>query len=145
MKCKDIMTKSIKMCDSSCSARDVAQIMKKINTGAVPVVDDEDRVTGIVTDRDIALHTVADGKDPSKVKVHDIMSKHIVTSHEDDLLDDAIVKMKENKVRRLPIVDDEGRLTGMLSLGDIALLSDLECKVIEETLGQISEPVSGAK
>lgn len=145
MKCKDIMTKSVKMCDKECTAKDAAQIMKKVNTGAVPVVNDNDHVTGIITDRDITLHTVAEGKDPSKVKIHDIMTKHVVTVNENDLLDEAIVKMKENKVRRLPVVDDNNKLTGIISLGDIAVLSDIQEHEVIEALEQISEPISGAK
>lgn len=145
MKCKDIMTKSVKMCDKECTAKDAAQIMKKVNTGAVPVVDENDHITGIITDRDITLHTVAEGKDPSKIKIHDIMTKHVVTVREDELLDDAIVKMKENKVRRLPVVDNNNKLAGMISLGDIAVLSDITEHEVVETLEQISEPISGAK
>lgn len=145
MKCKDIMTKSVKMCDKECTVKDAAQIMKKVNTGAVPVVDENDHVSGIITDRDITLHTVAEGKDPSKIKIHDIMTKHVVTVNEDELVDDAIVKMKENKIRRLPVIDDNNRLTGIISLGDIAVLSDIMEHEVIETLEQISEPISGAK
>lgn len=145
MKCKDIMTKSVKMCDKACTAKDAAQIMKKINAGVVPVVDENDIVTGIVTDRDITLHTVAEGKDPSKVKIHDFMTKHVVTVNEDDLIDEAIKLMKENKVRRLPVVDENNKLTGIISLGDVVVLSDFEEESVEEALEQISEPISGAK
>ena len=144
MKCEDIMTKSIKMCDSNCTAKDAAQIMKKINSGVVPIVDEKDHVIGIVTDRDITLHTVAEGKDPSKVKIHDFMTKHVVTVQESDLLDDAIHKMKENKVRRLPVVNENSELTGIISIGDIAVLTDAQQETFE-ALEQISEPISGAK
>lgn len=144
MKCREIMTKSLKMCDGSCSARDAAQIMKRINTGVVPVVDDNDKITGIITDRDIILKTVAEGKDPSKVKINEIMTKHVVTAHEYEMVDDAIKKMKENKIRRLPIVDYYNKVIGIISLGDIAVLSDIEHETFE-ALEQISEPVSGAK
>lgn len=144
MKCKDIMTKSIKMCDSTCSAKDAAVIMKRVNSGVVPVVNDNDQITGIVTDRDIMLHTVAEGKDPSKIKINEIMSKHVVTVHEEELLDDAIKKMKENKIRRLPVINDNNKVTGIISLGDIAVLGNDEGGTYQ-ALEQISEPVSGAK
>ncbi len=144
MNCKDIMTKSVKMCDSTCTAKDAAQIMKKVNTGAVPVVDDNDHVVGIITDRDITLHTVAEGKEPSKVKIHDIMTKHVVTVHKEDLVDEAIKKMKENKIRRLPVIDDNNKLVGIISLGDIVVLSNIEHETFE-ALEEISEPISGAK
>lgn len=144
MKCKDIMTKSVKMCGANCSAKEAAQIMKRVNSGAVPIVDIHDKVLGIITDRDITLNTVAEGKDPSKIKIMDFMSKHIVTVFEDDLIDDAIKKMKENKIRRLPVVDDEDKLVGIISLGDLAVLSNAEHQTFE-ALEQISEPVAGAK
>lgn len=144
MKCKDIMTKSVKMCSAMCTAKEAAQIMKKFNTGAVPIVDAHDKALGIITDRDITIHTAAEGKDPSNVKIMDFMSKHLVTMHEEDLIDDAIKKMKENKVRRLPIVDDEDKLVGILSLGDIAVLSNAEHKTFE-AFEQISEPISRSK
>lgn len=144
MKCKDIMTKSVKMCDTACTAKDAAQIMKKVNSGVVPIVNDNDQIQGIITDRDITLHTVAEGKDPSKVKIHDIMTKHVVTVQENDLIDYAIQKMKENKIRRLPVVNNTNKLVGIISLGDIAVLSDTRCETFD-ALEQISEPVSGAK
>lgn len=144
MKCKDIMTKSVKMCGATCSAKEAAQIMKKVNSGAVPIVDAHDKVLGIITDRDITIHTVAEGKDPSKVKIMDFMSKHVVTMHEDDNIDDAIRKMKENRIRRLPIVDDEDRLVGIISLGDIAVLSHEEHETFE-AFEHISEPIANIK
>lgn len=144
MKCKDIMTKSIKMCNNTCTAQEAAQIMRKINSGVVPIVNNNDQVTGIVTDRDITLHTVAEGKDPSKIKIQDFMTKHVVTVQENELIDEAIKKMKENKVRRLPVVDNQNKLKGIISLGDIAVLSEQEHQTFE-ALEQISEPISGAK
>lgn len=144
MKCKDIMTKSIKMCNNTCTAQEAAQIMRKINSGVVPIVNNNDQVTGIVTDRDITLHTVAEGKDPSKIKIQDFMTKHVVTVQENELIDEAIKKMKENKVRRLPVVDSQNKLKGIISLGDIAVLSEQEHQTFE-ALEQISEPISGAK
>lgn len=144
MKCKDIMTKSIKMCNSACTVQEAAQIMRKINSGVVPIVDNDEKITGIITDRDIILHAVADGKDPSKIKINDFMTKHVVTVHEDELVDEAINKMKENKVRRLPVVDNHNKLKGIISLGDLAVLSEQKHQTLE-ALEQISEPISGAK
>lgn len=145
MQCKDIMTKSVKICDKECTAKDAAQIMKKVNTGLVPVVDNNDKILGVVTDRDITLKSVAENKDPSKMRIHDFMTKHVVKVHEEDLVDDAIRKMKENKVRRLLVVDDEDKLSGIISLGDIAVLSDIEEHEVIESLREISAPVSGSK
>lgn len=140
MKCKDIMTKSIKTCNYNCNAKEAAQIMKKFDTGAVPVVDAMNKPLGVITDRDITINSVAEGSSPENVKVLNLMTKHIISVHEDDSIDVAAQKMKENKVRRVLVVDDEDRLKGIISLADFALNEEFKqeaCKIIE----QISEPV----
>lgn len=138
MKCKDIMSKSIKTCDYNCTAKEAAQIMKKFDTGVVPVVDAMHKPLGVVTDRDIVINAVAESNHPENVKVLNLMSKQIVSVHVDDSLDDAAWQMKENKVRRVLVVDDEDRLKGIISLADLALQGEQEaCKI----LGEVSEPI----
>lgn len=135
MKCKEIMSKSIKTCDYNCNVKEAAQIMKKYDTGAVPVVDAMKKPLGVITDRDITIHAVAEGTHPENVKVLNLMTKHIVSVHEDDLIDVAAKKMKENKVRRILVVDDEDRLKGIISLADFALHSEEKteaCKILEK-------------
>lgn len=141
MKCKNIMTKSIKTCDYNCSAKEAAQIMKKFNTGAVPVVDAMNKPLGVITDRDIAVNAVAESNHPENTKVLNLMTKHIISVHEDDSIDVAAQKMKEYKVRRILVVDDEDRLKGIISLADFALQDRNEAINILE---QISEPVKGS-
>lgn len=137
MKCKNIMTKSIKTCDYTCTAKEAAQIMKKFNTGAVPVVDAMNKPLGIITDRDIAVNAVAENNHPENVNVLNLMTKHIISVHEDDFIDIAAQKMKENKVRRILVVDDEDRLKGIISLADFALQDKNEAI---EILEQVSTP-----
>ena len=132
MKCKDIMTKSIKTCNYNCSAKEAAQIMKKFNTGAVPVVDAMNKPLGVITDRDIAINAVAQSNHPDSVKVLNLMSKHIISVHKDDPIDVAAKKMKENKVRRILVVDDEDRLKGIISLADFVLQDKQEAFEILE-------------
>lgn len=139
MKCKNIMTKSIKTCDYNCSAKEAAQIMKKFNTGAVPVVDAMNKPLGVITDRDIAVNAVAESNHPENVKVLNLMTRHIISVHEDDSIDVAAKKMKEYKVRRILVVDDEDSLKGIISLADFALKDKNEAI---EILEQVSEPVS---
>lgn len=142
MKCKEIMTKSIKTCDYNCSAKEAAQIMKKFDTGAVPVVDAMNKPLGVITDRDITINAVAEGNHPDKVKVLNLMTRHIISVHEDDSIDVAAQKMKENKVRRILVVDDEDRLKGIIAISDFALHAENKneaCEILE----QVSEPVSG--
>ncbi len=144
MKCKDIMSKNLKMCRSTCSASDAAQIMKEINSGVVPVVDENNHIVGILTDRDITLNTAALYKDPSKTKVQDIMSKSVITVHPNDNIDKAIAKMKRNRVRRIPVVDENKSVVGIISLGDVAILKQ-ERRETSEALEKISEPTLSSK
>lgn len=136
MKCKNIMTKSIKTCDYNCSAKKAAQIMKKFDTGAVPVVDAMNKPLGIITDRDITVNAVAYGNHPEDIKVLNLMSKHIISVHEDDSIDVAAQKMKENKVRRILVVDDEDKLKGIISLADFALQDKNEAIEILEQVAK---------
>lgn len=141
MKCKEIMTKAIKTCDYNCNVKEAAQIMKKFDTGAVPVVDAMKKPLGVITDRDITINAVAEGNHPENVKVLNLMTKHIISVHEDDPIDVAARKMKEYKIRRILVVDDEDRLKGIISLADFAL-HDKDKQEAFEILEQISEPIT---
>ena len=144
MKAKDIMTKYIKMCCPDCTVKDAVQIMKELNCGAVPVINENNEVIGIVTDRDIALYIILNNKDPETSRVSEFMSKHVVTANVNDDIDDVIDKMKNNKIRRIPVVDENNKIAGIISLGDIAVMSREEHETYE-ALENISEPVSSAK
>lgn len=141
MKCKNIMTKSIKTCNYDCSAKKAAQIMKKFNTGAVPVVDAMNKPLGIITDRDIIINAVAQSNHPDSVKVMNLMTRHIISVHENDSIDVAAQKMKENKVRRILVVDDEDRLKGIISLADFVQQDEYKQEAFE-ILEQVSEPIA---
>lgn len=144
MKCSDIMTKYVKMCRDDCTIKDATEIMSELNCGAVPVIDSNNRITGIVTDRDIALYTVLNNKNPERSLLSEFMTRPVVTCHALEDIDFAIKKMKEYKIRRIPIVDDDDKVLGMISLGDIAVISGEECKV-GDALETISSPVSSSK
>lgn len=98
---------------------EVAKMMQKDDIGAVPVGKD-DKLIGMVTDRDIALRVVAAGRDPAKTTAEEIMTKGIVYCRTTETVEDAIHLMDQKKIRRLPVIDDNKRLVGMLSLGDIS-------------------------
>lgn len=142
MKCKHIMTKAIKTCDYNCSVKEAAQIMKKFDTGVVPIVDAMGKPLGVITDRDITVNAVAESNHPDNIKVLNLMTKHIISVHEDDLIDVATQKMKEYKVRRILVVDDEDRLKGIISLADFALQGKSEHEAFE-ILEQVSAPLTG--
>ena len=98
---------------------EVARMMLKDDIGAVPVGKD-DKLIGMITDRDIALRVVAQGRNPDKVTAEQVMTKGIVYCRAHQTVEDAIHLMDQKKIRRLPVIDDKNRLVGMLSLGDIS-------------------------
>ncbi|MEA2396763.1 MAG: hypothetical protein QOK25_319 [Thermoleophilaceae bacterium] len=119
---RDVMTEKVETVEPSDSAVDAAKKMKSADTGAILVTDDGD-LKGIVTDRDIVVNAVAEGKDPSDVKVEEIASTDTTTIEPDADIDEAIKLMREHKFRRLPVVED-GQPVGIVSLGDLAAERD---------------------
>ena len=98
---------------------ELAKKMQKDDIGAIPVGKD-DKLIGMVTDRDIALRVVAAGRDPATTSAEEIMTKGIIYCRTTETVEDAIHLMDQKKIRRLPVIDDHKRLVGMLSLGDIS-------------------------
>ena len=119
MKVRDLMTEDVASASAETTLEAIATMMRDADTGAIPIVDDE-ALIGIVTDRDIVLRCVADGKDAAIVTAEEIISDNPVTVEPDDDVEEAAEMMAERKIRRLPVCED-GRLVGMLSLGDIAV------------------------
>lgn len=139
-KCKDLMTKNPVCCLSSDSAEKAAQTMKREDIGSVPVVEDNQskKLVGIVTDRDLALKIVAEGRDPKSARVSDVMSRELVTCSADDDAQNAIDAMEDHQIRRLPVVDTTGRIVGIIAQADIAQrLGDEETG---KMVGEISKP-----
>lgn len=98
---------------------EVARRMKDSDIGALPVGRD-DRLIGMVTDRDLALRVLADGRDPAKTTAEQVMTGGVVWCLNNQTVEDALHMMEQKKIRRLPVIDEKKRLVGMLSLGDIA-------------------------
>ncbi len=119
MKIKDIMTKDIACVDAKSSAADAAKKMKDQNVGTVLIIE-ENQLKGLITDRAITTRAVAEEKDPRNVPVTDIMTKEIVGCSEDDDVFDALQTMGRNQVRRLPVVNNDSQLVGIVSMADIA-------------------------
>ena len=115
---KEVMTSDPRTVDAADSVADAAKIMAEADVGAVIVVEDE-QVSGIVTDRDIAVRAVAEGRDPSSTKVSEVATGSPKTLSPDESVEDAEKAMREQDVRRLPVVED-GRPVGIVSLGDVA-------------------------
>lgn len=123
-KIRDVMTKDPATCRTDDTASDAARAMRDGDFGAVVVVAPQDeQVRGIVTDRDIVVRAVAEGKTPSETKISEIFTTEPTTLSPDDSLDDAVQALREAHVRRLPVVED-GQVVGILSIGDLAEARD---------------------
>jgi CBS domain-containing protein len=116
---RDVMTKNPRTVSNSDTVSDAARRMRDEDAGLIPIVDG-DRLMGVITDRDIALRVVADGRDASSMRVEEIASKSIVTVDPDQGLDEALKMMAEHQVRRLPVCEEDGRLIGIVAQADIA-------------------------
>lgn len=124
MKVRDAMTRDVKVASPSQTIRDAARMMAEIDAGSLPV-GDNDRLVGMITDRDIAVRAVAAGKSPD-TKVNDVMSKELLYCFDDQDIDEVSRNMGDVKVRRLPVVNRDKRLVGIISLGDLARKEDAQ-------------------
>jgi CBS domain-containing protein len=129
---KEVMTSEVKACEPNTTVAEAAKVMAKEDIGPVPVVE-EGRLTGIVTDRDIVVRVVAEGRDPNSTTVGEIASSDLVTVSPDDDLDVALQHLARKQVRRIPVVEGD-RLVGIVAQADIARLgSDAKTgEVVEE-------------
>lgn len=137
MKVKDIMSKEVTSLNSEDSIEKAAQLMKQQNIGSIPVCSQQ-KVVGMVTDRDIALRSAAEGQNSSRQKIGDIMSSDPVVGTPEMDVHDAARIMSEKQIRRLPIVDNNS-LVGIVALGDLSVEPTLQDNA-EEALKNISQP-----
>ena len=122
MKVHEIMTAHARCVGLDNTLVEAAGLMRELDVGALPVCD-EDRLAGMVTDRDIVLRGVADGRDPNTTPVRDVMSQGVVYAFADQEVEEAVRAMEDRQIRRLPILSRDKRLVGIVSLGDIATSS----------------------
>jgi CBS domain-containing protein len=119
MKIAEVMTRGVELTSPAATVQKAAQAMADEDVGFLPV-GDQDRMIGMITDRDIAIRVVAMGRDPKKTTVGDVMTERVLYCFADEDADKAAESMSREKIRRLPIVDRNKRLVGVVSLGDIA-------------------------
>jgi CBS domain-containing protein len=131
----EVMTSNPQTVEASDTVARAAEIMKSEDTGIVPVVEGE-RLLGTVTDRDITIRVVAEGRDPHSLSVREIASTDLVTVDPQQNLDEALRLMAQHQVRRLPVVEEDGRLVGIVAQADVARQSD------DATTGQLVEEIS---
>lgn len=135
MNVSEVMTAQVATANPRTTIAEVARTMASVESGAVPVTDDG-KVVGLITDRDIVLRVVAEGKGLD-TPVADVMTEGVETCRDDDNVADATGKMGSKQIRRLVVLDADGKLAGILSLGDVAV--DYGAKAVGKTLGEISE------
>ena len=136
MRVREIMTTEVRLTSPEDSIHDAARIMRDEDIGSLPVASG-DRLVGYVTDRDIVVRGLAEGRGPD-TSVQEVMTDKILFCFEDDDLDEVAANMAENQVRRLPVLTQEKRLCGIVALADIATSGDEEAA--EEALVEISQP-----
>ena len=120
MRVKDIMTCGVSLVSPALTVQEAAKIMRDANVGSLPVGEDG-QLTGMVTDRDIACRAAAEGWDPAKTKIRDITSKKIAHCFDDQDVKDAAHLMEKKQIHRLPVLNREKRMVGILSVGDLAI------------------------
>ena len=136
-KLKDLMSRDVKVISPDMSIREAAKQMRDGDFGMLPV-GENDRMTGTISDRDIAIRAVAEGKG-ADTKVRDVMSDGVAWAYEDNSVEEAVKIMSERQVRRLPVLDRDKRLVGIVALGDFAVQSS-EIRPAAQALSEISKP-----
>lgn len=136
MKVSEVMTRQVQVIGPDRSVREAARLMDELNVGVLPVCDGE-RLQGIITDRDITVRATAAGKNPDSVQVREIMTEDVRWCFEDEAVEDVAQMMGDVQIRRIPVVDRNKRLVGIVALGDLA--TD-HASGTNEALRRISEP-----
>jgi len=119
MRVQDIMTRDVQTCTANTTLPQVVKLMREATCGIIPVIDAHGRIAGVVTDRDISMALIETARKPIHVAAHEVMRAPVHACAPDDDLRVALTTMKQFKVRRLPVVGDDGRLRGMLSIDDV--------------------------
>ena len=136
-KARDVMTPDAKCAGENDTVADAAKQLKELNVGSMPICGEDDRLKGMITDRDIVVRVIAEGKDPAQTKVGELAQGKPVTIGADDSIEEALDVMSEHKIRRLPVIDGHD-LVGIVSQADIAT------ELPEEKVGDLVEAISAA-
>jgi CBS domain-containing protein len=140
---KDVMTRGVECVGPDDTIQAAARKMRDLDVGPVPVCD-KDRLAGMLTDRDIAVRAVAEGRDANACKVRDVMTEDVVYCFDDQPVEEAERGMKEKQIRRLLVLNRDKRLVGIVSLGDLAVRTG-DRQQSGEVLHEVSEPTSSAR
>ena len=132
---REVMTSNPSTVEASASVADAARLMRDEDVGLAPIVEG-DRLVGTLTDRDIAIRVVAEGRDPQSTTVREVASTDLVTVDPQQDLDEAVRLMSQHQVRRLPVVEEDGRLIGVVAQADVAQAGD------DSQTGQLVQDIS---
>jgi CBS domain-containing protein len=162
VRCRDIMTRDVTVATRETTLQEVAAMMRDEDTGVIPVVERQDaqsteaaagdgrndtrtkdngRLVGLITDRDIVVRALAEGKDARTTRVEEVMTTDIHTAQPNDRVIETIRKMGDKQVRRIPVVDDQNNLRGIISMADVALETE-EDRELADALEEISSGAS---
>jgi CBS domain-containing protein len=138
MRIRECMSEDVVIAAPTQTIRDAARMMRNIDAGFIPV-GENDRLVGMITDRDIAVRGIADGRGP-ETAIRDVMSKEVLYCFDDDDMDAVSDQMAELQIRRMPVLNREKRLVGIISLGDIAQAGDGDLARSATALSGVSQP-----
>ena len=136
---QDIMTRDVQTIASQDTIQRAAQLMDELNVGAIPVLEG-DKLVGMITDRDITVRSVAVGQDPRSTKVTDVMSTDVRTCTRGQSVEEVLSQMGDVQIRRLPVVDESGKVIGIVSLGDVATSDAADVDLALDEISSPSEP-----
>lgn len=136
---EEIMTRDVQTISSQDTVQRAAQLMDELNVGAIPVVDG-DRLVGMITDRDITVRSVAIGQDPGTTRVADVMSTDVRTCTADQDVEDVLDTMGDVQIRRIPVLDAQLKVIGIVSLGDVATKHGDDVDLVLDEISTPSEP-----
>ncbi|MCB9149901.1 MAG: CBS domain-containing protein [Caldilineaceae bacterium] len=140
---KEMMTRNVEVVRPNASIQDAASKMKSLDIGSLPVCDGS-KIHGMITDRDIVIRAVAEGRDSTQTKVADVLTDNLIYCFEDQSVQEAADAMQQYQIRRLPIVNRDKELVGIISLGDLAVDTENE-KLAGATLVDVSQPAVPAR
>jgi CBS domain-containing protein len=139
MRVSEVMTRGVECIRPTQTIAQAAERMRELNVGSLPVCGDNDRLVGMITDRDITVRATAGACDPHATYVSDVMTPTVIYCFEDQDVREAARLMEENQIRRLVVLTDDKRLVGIVSLGDLAVKTG-DDELSGEALEQVSEP-----
>lgn len=139
MQVNEVMSWGVECTHPNASLQEAAAKMKTLDVGLLPVCGDDDRLVGMITDRDITVRSTAEGTSPTAVKVSDVMTPKVLYCFEDASIADAALLMQQQQVRRLVVLDRDKRLAGIVSLGDLSMVPEAT-GIASKTLEEVSQP-----